>query len=871
MDRRWSNFAVALLAASLVWGIAARSAHAATGSGTSERALQVSFEPAASVRLRGGRFTALAGSDVSAVNRAISGRSVRVARLFRASEADLDAQRRRLIDRGWRDVPDLNRHYRIVAADAGERDRLVAALERLAVVESVIPEPQPTPPPVTADLTGEQRYRTASPAGVDALGLAARAGGRGDRVKIVDIEYDWNRSHEDLAKAAAPGALIANGTPSNGGFGNDHGTAVLGTLIGTANGFGVTGLAPDSQIGLVNAQTTVAWALPDAVNVAHANMSAGDVMLVEQQVDGPVAGDDYVAAEYLPAAYDAIRQATQDGIIVVEAGGNGAANLDAPAYGTPFPSGKADSGAIIAGAGSGDATCSSPGPANARMSFSSYGSRVNLQGWGMCVTTTGYGTHPASGTTADTAYTANFNGTSSAAAIVAGAAALFSSVFEAAAGGRAPTPEAVRNRLIATGTPQAASPAGHIGPLPNLLAAVTNLDTTPPTVAFTAGPTGSTSDSTPAFEFGASEGGVTYRCRFGVTAYAACTSPYTAPQLADGSWSFEVVATDAMGNVGPAATRDFVVDTVAPTLTIAGPGLTNDATPVFTFAASEAPATFECRIDAAAAGACDSAAPLAPQADGGHTLRVRAIDAAGNAGPEVSQLFTVDTVAPTVTISGGPSGTTTESTPSFTFSSSDAAAALACRMQSTAAAGVFQPCGSPYTTAPLGEGAHAFEVQATDAAGNAGPVASRAFSVAGVSTASSEVATPPPPPAIPPLAVVAVVDPPAIGAGARMTVTATRTGWVQLPRPRITCPALAPACEVGATARPLAGGARLGAMTRTIAAGGSAAIRFRLLKSARAKLQRLGRLTATIKIEARHGSALKTRSVRVTIKRAPRG
>ena len=468
-------------------------------------------------------------------------------------------------------------------------------------------------------------------------------------MKIVDIEYDWNRSHEDLAKAAAPGALIANGTPSDGGFGKDHGTAVLGTLIGTDNGFGVTGLAPDSQIGLVNTQTTVAWALPDAVNIAHANMSAGDVMLVEQQVDGPAPGDDQVAAEYWPAAYDAIRQATQDGIIVVEAAGNGGANLDAPAYGTPFPSGKADSGAIIVGAGSGDAVCTPPpGSANARLTFSSYGSRVNLQGWGLCVMTTGFGSHPASGGTANTAYTANFNGTSSAAAIVAGAAALFSSVFEAASGGRPPTPEAVRNRLVATGTAQAASPAGHIGPLPNLLAAVTNLDTTPPTVTFNAGPTGSTSDSTPAFEFGASEAGVTYRCRFGATAYDACTSPYTAAQLADGSWSFEVVATDAMGNVGPPATRSFVVDTVAPT----------------------------------------------------------------------------------VTISGGPSATTSESTPSFAFSSSDPAATLACRTAPAAAAGAFQPCASPHTTAPLAEGAYVFEVQATDAAGNAGAVASREFSVA---------------------------------------------------------------------------------------------------------------------------------------------
>jgi hypothetical protein len=787
--RRWSHVVVGL-AASLAWGIGAQSSHAASAPDLPDRALQVAFEPAASVRLRGGRFAGSAGAGVSSVNAALRGRSVYVERLFRASEADLDAQRRRLLARGLRNVPDLNRHYRIVAADSGERDRLLAALERLAVVEDVIPEPRPMPPPATADLTSEQRYRNASPAGVNALGLAGRPGGRGDRVKIVDIEYDWHSSHEDLAKAALPGTRILNGVPSDGGYGGNHGTAVIGTLIGTANSFGITGLAPDSQLGLVNTQTEVGWAGADAVNIAHTNLSAGDVMLVEQQVDGPLPGTaDQVPAEYLPAVYDAIRQATQDGIIVVEVAGNSELDLDAPAYGNPFPAGRADSGAIIVGGGSGDAQCSSPAPANARMSWSNYGSRVNLQGWGTCVTTTGFGTHIASGTTFQNAYTGSFGGTSSAAAIVAGAAALYSSVFQAAADGRAPTPEAVRSRLIATGTAQAANPAGHIGPLPNLQAAVANLDT------------------------------------------------------------------------------------VAPTTTIAGPGLTNDATPAFTFVASEA-ASFECRIDAGPAGTCASGAPLATQTDGEHTLRVRAIDAASNVGPEVSRVFTVDTVAPTVTISGGPSGPTSEQSPSFSFSAGDATATFACRLQTPAGPAALVACSSPYTTAPLADGAHAFEVQATDAAGNAGPVASRAFSVAtapaGSSVGSSEVAAPPPP-AIAPLAVAAVVDEsPAIGPGARMTVTATRTGWVQLPRPRITCPALAPACKVAATARPLAGGARLGVMTKTIAAGSSATIRFRLLRSARAKLQRLGRLTATMKIEARHGSALKTRSVRVTIKRAAR-
>ena len=79
-----------------------------------------------------------------------------------------------------------------------------------------------------------------------------------------------------------------------------------------------------------------------------------------------------------------------------------------------------DSGAIIVGAGA-------PGTAvNARskLGFSSYGSRVDLQGWGSSVVTTGYGNQFSDPNPADVTrdYTNTFGGTSGASPIVAGAA-----------------------------------------------------------------------------------------------------------------------------------------------------------------------------------------------------------------------------------------------------------------------------------------------------------------------------------------------------------------------------------------------------------------------------------------------------------------
>jgi len=332
---------------------------------------------------------------------------------------------------------------------------------------------------------------------------------------------------------------------------------VLGELIATANKFGVTGLTRGSAIGLANAFALDTGYTPaNAVNLARQNLSAGDVILLEQQWQGiPGTGSEavaYVPSEYLASVYDAIKLATQSGIIVVEAAGNGGVNLDNTAYTAPFPDGKADSGAIIVGAGSGG--CSSP--ANSRLSFSTYGARVNLQGWGQCVTTTGYGSLFNGGTNAR--YTAGFNGTSSAAPIVASAAALYSSVFQARApGGVAPTPQAVRKRLVDTGTVQGAG--GHVGPLPNVAAATTNFDFTPPTVTISGGPTGTTTNATPTFAFAASEGSSTLECRMDAAEFAPCVSPLTVATLANGAHTFEAKATDAAPNPGSPASRAFTV------------------------------------------------------------------------------------------------------------------------------------------------------------------------------------------------------------------------------------------------------------------------------------------------------------------------
>jgi hypothetical protein len=145
-------------------------------------------------------------------------------------------------------------------------------------------------------------------------------------------------------------------------------------------------------------------------------------------------------------------------------------------------------------------------------------------------------------------------------------------------------------------------------------------------------------------------------------------------------------------------------------------------TPTFSFTSSDAAATLQCRVDAAAFAACSSPYTTAALAQGAHTFEVRATDAAGNAAT-ATRSFTVDTVAPTVTITAGPIWNT--GTVSFQFATSGATSTM-CRMWSLEfPTPAFAACSSPYTGATF-SGEWRFEVRATDAAGNSA-TASRDF------------------------------------------------------------------------------------------------------------------------------------------------
>lgn len=127
-----------------------------------------------------------------------------------------------------------------------------------------------------------------------------------------------------------------------------------------------------------------------------------------------------------------------------------------------------DSGSLIVGAG----FASSHEPTG----FTAFGSRVNLQGWGESVATLGYDDLFLGDGNYNRSYTEIYSGTSSASAMVAGAAILtqqaakqhFGSPFDAFE---------LRELLRRTGTPQGPLTLwANIGPLPNLQGAIDRLD-----------------------------------------------------------------------------------------------------------------------------------------------------------------------------------------------------------------------------------------------------------------------------------------------------------------------------------------------------------------------------------------------------------
>ena len=449
------------------------------------RELVVVMNEGVELRAAPAGLASASGADVAPLAQMLRGEKAALRPLFGLTEDRLRHRAAARADDRRPPAPDLAVYYQVDAPPA----RLDALADQLRAQPTVraayVKPPAELPmhmgaaalplaaeaPPATPDYSVRQGYLDAAPGGVDARYAWLRAGGRGTDVRIIDVEGAWRFSHEDLK--LNQGGVVGGVMPNDATWLN-HGTAVVGVFGGDGNSYGITGICPDADVRAVSifGQTGSAAAIRMAADL----LQPGDILLLELHRPGPrfnfqsrpdQAG--YIAVEWWPDDYAAIRYAIGRGVIVVEAAGNGAENLDDPIYhqpafgfpagwGNPFARAGRDSGAILVGAGAPPPGThgADHGPDRSRLDFSNYGAAIDAQGWGVQVTTCGYGDLQG-GSNEDFWYTDQFNGTSSASPVVVGALGCVQGALRAAQA--APlSPQTARALLRATGSPQQDAP-----------------------------------------------------------------------------------------------------------------------------------------------------------------------------------------------------------------------------------------------------------------------------------------------------------------------------------------------------------------------------------------------------------------------------
>jgi hypothetical protein len=450
----------------------------------------VKFREGVDARLAGGKLAAEGRAAEAIAEGALPGgvrpTFDRPTEALRAEEARLEAE-------SGVDLADLSLFFDVRAASPEAAERLARELETYDEIECAYVRPAPLPPepapasprrvaaPPTPDFTGTQFYLQAAPGGFGILPSRGLPGGRGEGVRVVDIEYSWNLDHEDMPfdDVRRPFLSERGVDPVPEDHGN-HGTAALGMLVAADNGFGVTGICPDVEVGVINpveASGTyrLANAIDHAADVLSAGGRRGDVIQIEQQARGISKEIAALPAEWDPAVFRAIQRAVALGVVVVEPAGNGGINkkgkgrgvsLDRSELGGVFDRNNQDSGAIVVGG-------AEPVSATAT-STSNYGSRVDVQGYGLYVTTLGYGDLSGDGDPR-TAYTAVFAGTSSATPCVTGVAIIVQAGLRAR-GLKELDSFLMRAVLAGTGSPDGSIRTRRLGPRPNAFGALNGVD-----------------------------------------------------------------------------------------------------------------------------------------------------------------------------------------------------------------------------------------------------------------------------------------------------------------------------------------------------------------------------------------------------------
>jgi uncharacterized repeat protein (TIGR03803 family) len=444
------------------------------------RRIAVKFRDGLYIRLRNNAListnAALLASSKSLLDLLAAGRWERADTI---SEEAMDGMRHRAEQKLGRALPDMNLQFYLTLPPGTDAASMIDRLNQLDIVDLAQPVPMAQRAPLPPNYEPLQTYLSSSPMGGSVFEVWTNYGIFGSGIRVADVEYSYNATHQDLP-------AIDNLTPNAVDPFNDnnHGTATLGEIAASENGWGTTGAGYDANIYFAGANYASGYNVGQGITTAASALRPGDILLIEQTIPGPnttpgveATGGEYglVPVDWYEPYYNDIVMAVANGIIVIETADNGGQNLDDPIYSTgngghwPFlPQNR--SGAILVGAG---ASFNGSSTESSRLYYANYGSCVDVQNWGENIVTTGYGDlYNTEGP--NVYYTATFGGTSGATPIVVGEVALLQSVYKQATGQLLSAPQ-IRSLLRSTGSPQTGGEYplfDNIGPLPNLALAI---------------------------------------------------------------------------------------------------------------------------------------------------------------------------------------------------------------------------------------------------------------------------------------------------------------------------------------------------------------------------------------------------------------
>ena len=207
----------------------------------------------------------------------------------------------------------------------------------------------------------------------------------------------------------------------------------------------------------------------------------------------------------------------------------------------------------------------------------------------------------------------------------------------------------------------------------------------------------------------------------------SCTSPIIVTDIPEGPNWISVEATDPSGNTSSGG-PGWTVDRTPPEVLIgSAPAETAGTTAVFRFSSSETTGrqTFECSLDSGAWAPCSTPVELTGLAHGPHSFVIRATDSYGNTSEPKTTEWSVDAKGPEARIVSGPAAFTSSPEATLLIEVPGEENLIECSLDDLP----WESCKPETILTGLSEGSHTFEVRATDGFGNAGPIATHAWTV----------------------------------------------------------------------------------------------------------------------------------------------